>query len=347
MSRIVYVAVAAALVGIGGLLFLHMHTRSIAVAPQGTLGERESFWKGRIEAVGASDAYAEFAQSVSTLSPAKQHENAHTFGGALFDAEGTAGLATCDARFSYGCFHEFLGRAIASLGMGIVDSLNQGCVDALGGNALSCQHGIGHGVQAALGYDESALKKALRICENLPYNDPIGGCYGGVFMEYNMQTMLGEQARTRPEKPGDPLYPCDVLSAAYLPACAFWSPQWWINLQHQAGAPTVDTKAIGSLCDSFTDAHQVRACYEGLGTVVPPEGAFEPATVRDLCDRSSLDPVHQLYCLSYAANSLDVGGSGQKGDAAAVCDGLSDKSYAYCMAYAQNKANLAVPLDAL
>jgi hypothetical protein len=305
------------------------------------LNTRIAFWKERIDAIGPARAYTEFADDVAPLSANERHENAHTFGAALYESKGVSGLTTCDSRFSYGCFHEFLGRAIAALGLGVVNSLNQDCVDALGPRSLSCQHGIGHGIEAALGYDEAALQHSLDTCHSLPYTDPIGGCYGGVFMEYNMQTMLGDQAVTRPQRPGDPLYPCDILASTYRPACAFWSPQWWIDLQHQSGSDHFDIAAVGALCDSLHELTLVRACYEGLGTIVPGEAAFDAAQTRTLCEASSDDPVRQLYCKSYAANSLAVGGSGQTGDALAVCAGLSESAATFCDAYARNEANIA------
>lgn len=342
MKRRVLIGALICLAGLAAGFLYVRHTAVPQVPLTSNLKERAAFWKDRIDAVGPKRAYQEFAVDVEPLTPGERHENAHTFGGALFEAVGVTGLATCDARFSYGCFHEFLGRAIAELGLGVVNSLNQGCIDALGSSVLSCQHGIGHGIQAALGYDESALRKALDTCRSLPYIDPIGGCYGGVFMEYNMQTMLGEAGRTRALTSAGPLYPCTLLDSPYRPACAFWSPQWWIDLQHQAhGRDYVDTAAVGEQCDAFRETDLVRACYEGLGTVVAPEGDFVAARVRALCEESSTDMTRQLYCKSYAANSLAVGGAGEKGDAHAVCEGLSSTATNFCDAYARNEANIA------
>jgi hypothetical protein len=307
----------------------------------GTTASREAYWEERVKDVGPIMAYREFSDAVAPLSPALRHENAHAFGGALFSASGLAGLVACDAQFSYGCYHEFLGRAIATLGIDVVNELNTACVENLKTSPLSCQHGIGHGIEAYYGYDLGALKKGLALCKSLPFSDPIGGCYGGIFMEYNMQTMLGEQGRTRPVHAGDPHYPCNELEALYQPACAFWSPQWWRS------ALGADSAHIGALCDEVGSESLVRNCYEGLGTVAPPEADFDPQKTAALCGASSKSALHQLYCKSYAANAITVGGAGQSGDGTKVCDGLAGDYLDYCIAYAKNQANIAQQLPPL
>jgi hypothetical protein len=304
----------------------------------------ESYWKERIHAVGGVRAYAEFAESVSNFSPQMQHKGSHAFGGALYDVEGAQGLSVCDSRFSFGCFHEFLGRAITDLGLDSVTQLNQGCVDQLGRGALSCQHGIGHGVLAAIGYDRDDLMKALEICKDLPFNDPIGGCYGGVYMEYNMQTMLGEEGRARPAT-NDLAAPCDSLPDPYAAACYFWQAQWWRRYLRDQGIANnlVAYARIGQYC-AQAPAQYARNCYEGIGNNIPPDADFDGDRTRALCEATSDNATDRLYCKSYAANSLFVGGAGKKGDALAVCADLPDSEYRYCVTYANNKANIAAPL---
>ena len=241
----------------------------------GPTAAREAHWQGRVVRVGPEAAYAEFAEAVLPLSLNEQHLNAHAFGGALFEASGLDGISTCDMRFNFGCYHEFLGRAIAKLGLAVVPELNDACMKDVEKSPLSCQHGIGHGIMAAQGYDEVALNKSLTICKDLPGSDTIGGCYGGVFMEYNMQTMLGDQARVRPIHEGDPYYPCNTLDSAYLPACTFWSPQWWTVVGY------TDSAKIGALCDGL-DSTLVRDCYQGLGVETPSRAGFDPANTASL-----------------------------------------------------------------
>lgn len=305
------------------------------------------YWQERVQARGVKEAYADFARYVEDMPPERQHEHAHTFGRALYSAAGEKALSTCDSRFSFGCFHEFLGAAIADLGIASVARLNDGCFESLKESPLSCQHGIGHGVAAYFGYDEAALRSSLEVCRTLARSDPIGGCYGGVFMEYNLQTMLGEEGRTRPfaEQRGEQ-FPCNALDQAFKPACYFWQPQWWGQVVRMGGETDM-TRMYGKMGEWCSRApfEVRRPCFEGMGNNVPPDADFVGAATRKLCEAASENARDQLYCKSYAANSLFLGGAGKKGDALAVCEGLEKVEYEYCAAYARNSANIAAQIE--
>ena len=349
MLRIPIHIVGAAIVLVGaGFLLWHASGVSSGPTPSfttGTVQEQESYWKNRIAVVDGTGAYEEFAMATAALSPGDQHQDAHAFGAALFEVEGQKGLSVCDNRYSFGCFHEFLGRAIATLGLDALPSLNQACRDALPTTSLSCQHGIGHGVLSYFGYSDGDLEKALDVCRGLPYNDPIGGCYGGVFMEYNVQTMLGTNGKIRDPK-SDLQFPCDTVDSSYKEACIFWQPQWWHQLLKQEGSVERDIFAhMGLLCDEQKTSDLVRVCYQGVGNVVAPPADFDPKVSATFCETVSHDPSNQLYCKSFAANSLTVGGAGKTSDGLGVCEGLSGRAYEYCAAYARNEANIAAPID--
>lgn len=303
-----------------------------------------SAWEGVIRDKGGHEAYQQLADEIQHLEPSVQHERAHAFGRALYAAEGKGGLSVCDSRFSFGCFHEFLGSAIAAEGLRVVPELNEGCVQALTTSPLSCQHGIGHGVLAFLGYEDTELREALSVCKELPYNDVIGGCYGGVFMEYNMRTMLGTEARIRPAEDDSLLYPCNALDEPYVQPCYFWQSQWWRNTLDWTRSldPLLVYARMGELCRE-AGAQYARACFEGIGNNLPPDALFEAARARDLCDAAASEGHDRIYCRSMAANSLGVGGSGKKGDAEAVCTDLSGDEKTYCLAYARNTLNIASP----
>ncbi len=307
---------------------------------------QQAYWESQVKKLGPQKAYEEFARDVNGQDPGAQHAQAHYFGAALYAAAGVSGLATCDAQFNFGCFHEFLGRAISALGLGQVDSLNQACHDALGSNFLSCQHGIGHGVLAYLGYSRKNLDQALSLCKDLPYNDTIGGCYGGVFMEYNLQTMLGTEARLRPVV-ADTLYPCDELAPAYQKACMYWQPQWWDQTMRGEGQSDITAifVELGKRCDMEKDSTLVQFCYEGIGNMTAPSGDFVGSKAAALCRVASSDAHRQLYCLATAANSLSTGGGGEKGQGTDVCKGLTGSYLSYCTAYAENRANILQPLS--
>ncbi len=311
-----------------------------------SIAEREAHRRERIQAIGGFAAYRELTDEIATHPPEEQHVAAHTFGAALYAVEGTRGLAVCDAQFSFGCFHEFLGRAIADLGLASVGDLNDACREALGEQSLSCQHGIGHGLVAHVGYEDSELERSLRICRDLPFNDPIGGCYGGVFMEYNLRTML-EQAPLR--EGTDLMQPCASLETEYARACYFWQPQWWLQrtiaFEGKEKNSTEAFSEIGRHCKRAGDETLQRSCFEGIGNIATEAADFDGARTAELCDAVSSELLPRLYCRSIAANSLHTGGAGKKGNADIVCRDLPAKAAAYCGAYARNEANILVELD--
>src|SRR3989304_7210773 len=154
-------------------------------------------WAQEIAQFGAEQAYSNFKKTYQDTNPASQHAAAHIFGQVLYVNVGLSGATICDESFAFGCFHSFLANAIQAEGMGVIKNLNEQCIAKLKSQALGCQHGIGHGILASTGYEFANLANALEICDSLPANDPIGGCLGGVFMEYNLQTTLGVKGRTR------------------------------------------------------------------------------------------------------------------------------------------------------
>ncbi len=302
--------------------------------------EESAYWESRIKAAGGEKAYAELVSYNRGRSYDAMHQSAHLFGGALFRTQGDSALSVCDSRFSFGCFHEFLGEAIAAEGPSAIGKLNESCIEALPTTFLSCQHGIGHGILASLGYSRADLDKALAECSSLPRKDPIGGCYGGVFMEYNFQTMLLDQARLRRPEGGDYRYPCDDLPGEYGKACYFWQPQWLSALW----GPGVESfSRIGDFCRTGQAAEERRACFEGAGEVAPESSHFDPAQTTKLCQAVARSDTDELYCRSMAANSFFVTNDETKPLALTLCSGYRGEQEAYCLSYARNTANVAVP----
>lgn len=301
-------------------------------------------WEERIRALGAGEAYAALSSEAKALGPQEQHVAAHDFGSALYRVLGTEGLGICDAQFSFGCYHEFLGRAIADLGLASVAMLNDECFAALTESPLSCQHGIGHGVIAFVGYDDDALFEALDVCRDLPRNDSIGGCYGGVFMEYNLQTMLGTEGRVRPAHEKSLQYPCNVVGEDFSSACYFWQPQWWRQYVRERGVEDLGEvyRQIGSFCRDAPMPYR-RTCFEGIGNNLPADAEFDPRRLKEMCEIAGETAHEELYCKLLAANSLSSGGAGMAGDGEAVCDGLEGDARALCIGYARNQLNIAVP----
>ncbi|TSC87237.1 MAG: Uncharacterized protein G01um10148_342 [Parcubacteria group bacterium Gr01-1014_8] len=307
--------------------------------------EQRAYWQHLIEKEGAENALTAFSVRVGSLSLNTQHQLAHSFGAALFQAEGIGGIFICDARYSFGCFHQFLGDAIQALGIERVPDLNTRCFDASSVSPISCTHGIGHGVLASLGYDDIALQKGLEICKGLPGTEPIGGCYGGIFMEYNVRTMLAEQATVR-EYEGNVYAPCDSLAAEFVQGCIYWQPQWWLVTVLDGVSSEKAYAKMGSYCREFAKTPELlRACFEGLGNIVEDEAEYEPLQARRLCDAAGAGTLSSVYCRSVGANHFGIDGG--EDQAVLVCEDLQGDKRAYCMAYAKNEIGLAPELREL
>ncbi|MEX0917808.1 MAG: hypothetical protein WDZ93_01495 [Candidatus Paceibacterota bacterium] len=220
--------------------------------------EVAAFWAAAVAEKGGRKAYMWFGEVYSHLSEVQQHSYAHVFGEALYKTEGIPGVAVCDSGYGFGCYHSFFGRALIENGLSILSELDQACIDAYGPKGLGCQHGIGHGVIAELGYDE--LNKSLEACMRLNWQGPIGGCTSGVFMEYNFATM--QQADMRQPGEWGMHHPCTEVDDRYIEACYFEQPAWWSALNGQ------DYAAVGDLCSEIEDQKGREACYRGAGNVI-------------------------------------------------------------------------------
>jgi len=252
----------------------------------------EEYWRSQIGARGAKNAYDDITLFINSndFSKPKAHELIHVFGGALYESEGTKGLSLCRIDFSYGCFHEFLGRAIAGHGLAVVGDLNRVCIDTLGGDAHFCQHGVGHGIQTYFGYKEGDLLEALKVCESLPENDPIGGCRGGIFMEYNFRTMLGAEAH--PRISDDIFSPCSNLYGNDQLACHYWLPDWWSrDLQEKDNDPEDILRQMGANCKSMSNGSGglLETCFMGIGNIAVTISEKFNIGVSELCTFASAE----------------------------------------------------------
>ncbi len=297
---------------------------------------RTSDWREEIASLGGAAAYEELVQFNARLSAEEQHTQAHLFGGALYEAEGLKGLPVCDQRFSYGCYHEFLGKAVSELGLGSVGDLADACTKALTTSPFSCLHGLGHGILASIGYDRSHLSAALAACDALKNGSVFGGCTGGVFMEFNMRTMLGGHDIRSSD---DSYEPCDSIESRYVEACVFALPQWWSNAALKKMQSDEKFIRMGTLCTNAPQASH-RACFEGLGIVAAAEADFEASSAVGFCAAASMgDRDMSLYCLSFAANTI-FSTSQNQASAELVCKDLRGSDAGYCLSYARNEANI-------
>lgn len=296
---------------IAGFLIVKMpHSQSVQpfiINEQTGAQVQEVHWEERITTVGGAPAYEELAKSVVNQVPNVQHEAAHIFGAALYRTKGLSGLSVCDSRFFLGCLHEFMARAIEDHGLSIVQELDQTCVAShSSGESFLCQHGMGHGIEAALGYSLGDLQTALATCKSLANFDPTAGCYSGVFMEYNMRSMLGTSS-LREAQNNDMYAPCNALSDPYVLPCAFSQSQWWNELLFSHGIVS-DAKrftAMGLYCEHLGKTSALRrACFGGIGNITAATVQFDPQKSIALCDMTSDIPEERASCINVVASNI-------------------------------------------
>jgi hypothetical protein len=263
-------------------------------------------WRKLIRKIGGNEAYEEFAKSVEGLRDETKHNYIHGFGGVLYEEEGIEGISVCDERFFYGCFHEFVGRAIEDRGLESAIEMNQVCVDSFSGSEMqSCQHGIGHGIQSLYGYTQGDLDAALEECYSLPNNNISGGgCYGGIFMEYNLRTMLSSEGTIRHSE--NIFSPCDTVDPLYQEACVYWQPQWWrtdslwslinlVNMYEIMGGYC--HQMVNLLSDESKNTNVLRrSCFGGIGGISAPDTEFNMQYSAELCDAATNDDAENAIC---------------------------------------------------
>ena len=318
-------------VAFAALLLAPVRDGSVTLDPHAPLTEQNQFWIGHITKHGPAESYTAFANWVADFPEPLQHSLAHVIGGALYEVAGTDGLFACTSDYSYGCYHEFLGQAVHQEGLEVVESISASCRDVLKSQALGCQHGIGHGVTGYLGYDLSGLKESLDVCERSGEGEAVTGCAGGVFMEFNTQTLLADDGETRPYEPAlGPYYPCTELPSSWQPSCYFWQTQWWQMVAHADYSRYEERAALmGAWCAGVTDKVSRLECFRGIGYNAPGELGYDSTATAAACE---ILPSHEgtVECLAGAAGSL-LANPASAAVGYTVCDSLDTSEREYCV----------------
>ena len=291
------------------------------------------YWVSRIHSVGGKQAYGELVNALSTLDPSQQHGDAHIFGGALFTVEGLLGIAACDSQFSYGCYHEFIGHALASDGLAVLPQIRAVCDRAAAPTA--CRHGIGHGLLAYFGYSAEDVGKTVAVCVQMG-DTAREGCLGGLFMEHNMRTMTG-QGNVRPlDNSLDA--PCDSYTGTTRASCMYYQPQWWWSVLPGNSLPD-KTALIARMAALCPKSKETQACL-----MVPPSVAYSPERSADLCKKVTTSMNDETYCDAGAA--VVFAGTTGNVDAAKVCDRLSGERNVFCTEFiASDTRTLSIELS--
>lgn len=118
----------------------------------------------------------------------------------------------------------------------------------------NCVHGLGHGI---MDVNDSELFKSLGECDLLKDPWEQQSCYGGVFMENEMDEVNPDHS-TVYFKAGQPMYPCTAVADKYKGQC------YLMQTSHALRVANEDFSQVFTEC-SNVDAQYVDTCYQSLG----------------------------------------------------------------------------------
>lgn len=233
-------------------------------------------WEIYLQQVGSKKTYRDVKTTYDHSSNNLQHIVVHMIGAILYEHMGTSGLVICDDAFAYGCYHGFFGAAMQDIGLSKLHEMDTVCIKHFGNSDTACQHGIGHGMLASIGNDQ--LIKALQQCDTLQWQGRLAGCRGGIFMEYNFNTITHmERVTARKLDISFPYTPCQSLPKKYQYACYFAQPEWWNTVYKK------DYKKIGSLCNKLLGENK-DICFLGSGVIAAKSSTFDISKTIKKCD---------------------------------------------------------------
>ncbi len=277
-------------------------------------------YSAQIKRLGAAAAYDNLKSALQKMPSDSQHRQAHLFGESLYYTKGLSAITVCDSEFNFGCFHSLIGTALAKEGIAKVEEINNYCATLPSrSNFLICQHGIGHGLIAYFGYDPESLNKALNVCNGLKDKDPIGGCFTGVFMEFNFQTMLSTDGKTRKMSSSSPLFPCNSLKEEFRQPCYYVQVDWWMKVL--SGDKQVKIEKIADFCSSLSPDEQT-ACILGIGSYNTTWTDWNIEDSKQNC-RTLTKTDAQILCLSSTAAAFSQNPHFKK-QVEALCDSLGN-----------------------
>lgn len=249
------------------------------------------FWAKKVDALGMEKAHAFLASTIDHMNDYGKHLNAHQFGDALYWEKSLRGVLVCDDRFGRGCFHQFFMTALDQEGDSVVPQLEEVCLKEFGKGTEghSCNHGIGHGIMAALDED---LSKALNICRSFESQELIFACIDGVFMEYFTPTTLVSGEDTKDMKPvdqEDPSAVCRSVQEMFKPTCYSMQSSWWLSYG-------INTEKAGAWCENIAHTEHKKACFKGLGYALVLSSDYQKDIVIQACNSASRTQEQKILC---------------------------------------------------
>jgi hypothetical protein len=287
--------------------------------------QKMEYWTQQILTDGGPAAYLEFAEAVKGLSYIQQHDEGHIFGDVLYRVEGLPGIAACDGRFHYSCFHAFSIRGVQEKGADGAQELYDACRNRLGPTSNHCEHGIGHGILGLFGGDYSfdELQEALATCDSLtPASNPTHGCAGGVFMEYAVHSMNTGSTNPRLFSEEEKLEPCVSLPQKYREPCAFWQPMWWLAADAEASDGQEMAQRMGLWCKEMSERIIISEhCIRGIAHMMLKLTHENPSDTVTMCEAATSNRNHRYLCHQKSAERVMYYHSVD--DSLLACDGLT------------------------
>ncbi len=298
------------------------------------------YWRSRIQKIGSESAYDEHVRLVTEGDIQRSHTLAHIFGSALYQEIGMDSVSVCDEAFAFGCLHEVFERVVDEFG---IEGLRQSVVECTKDESRwhPCHHALGHGLVAFFGYDEAAVRDALEICHDGFDEDPINGCVGGVFMEFNLYTTEGPTIDPRSVDEHGWYYPCTAIDGKFHKACYFWLPQWWREILRAEGMESVAIfERMGEMCETVPDKAFTRECFERVGQHATYESDYDPPLAKKLCDAATSEPTYNFLCRSYSAFSFRYTDTRFQDEALAMCVEFEGDAREFCEKFARKEVNI-------
>ena len=279
-------------------------------------------------------AYAE--EQAKQLTRTSLHATGHNVGEILYRHEGMGAVADCGDSFQWGCLHQVIGELFNAKGPSTIKDLTSFCATyPVGKERGNCEHGLGHGITYASGYDPSSLNKDLDRCDSItparpiPWND---SCHAGVMMEYNMHfiAMDYDGQNGRPVESSRPLELCEHLgSKTHQAFCVWWAVPWLhgrvFKFEYSADAMA----SLGAICKEMNDPVLLRACYRSIGRSVGVDGDLPAAWAAQLCTSTTDIKKYQRLCIAQAASVYRV--AENNSGAQAICDLVADDPKLSCV----------------
>src|SRR6185436_3872923 len=265
----------------------------------------------------------------------RAHEYAHGIGIAAYTRypDIVSTFTACGDRAASGCRHGFIQGYFEARRQVTTPEIEAFCRPFKEPSAtrwilFQCVHGMGHGL--AMFYDHN-LPQALAMCDQLGDAWDRESCYGGAFMESDMNAIAPHHpaselaahshhghAAFQAIDPADPLYPCSKMEDRNLRACFEIPTPVILYLNHGvigAAARTCD-RAVVPMRDD---------CYRSLGRDITSYSLRDPEESARLCGLGSAE--YQPACYVGVAKVL-VDWTASTGNAFTFCGIVAARSAA-------------------